>query len=69
MNDNEAFKWFQLAAQNDNSDAAYLLGECYASGLGVDLDLQADYGWFHVMRPRLMDNLIEEIGDSAWAVY
>lgn len=35
----------------------------------LDLDLQADYGWFHVMRPRLMDNLIEEIGDSAWAVY
>lgn len=29
----------------------------------------ADYGWFHVMRPRLMAGMIAEIGESAWAVY
>lgn len=32
-------------------------------------ELQADYGWFHVMRPRLMEGLIGQIGETAWAVY
>lgn len=35
----------------------------------LDLDLKADYGWFHVMRPRLMKGLIGEVGETAWAVY
>jgi DNA-binding Lrp family transcriptional regulator len=34
-----------------------------------ELDLQADYGWFHIMRPRLVKGLIGEIGETAWAVY
>ena len=37
-----------------------------------ELDLNhasVDYGWFHVMRPRLMKSLIAEIGETAWAVY
>lgn len=34
-----------------------------------ELDLQADYGWFHIMRPRLVKGLIAEIGETAWAVY
>jgi len=35
----------------------------------LPLDLAADYGWFHVMRPRLMEGLIGQIGETAWAVY
>lgn len=38
-------------------------------GLQDELDLQADYGWFHIMRPRLVKGLIAEIGETAWAVY
>ena len=35
----------------------------------LPLDLQADYGWFHIMKPRLVKGLIGEIGETAWAVY
>lgn len=35
----------------------------------AELDLGIDYGWFHVMRPRLLKGLIGEIGETAWAVY
>ena len=35
----------------------------------AELDLAVDYGWFHVMRPRLMQGLIEQVGETAWAVY
>lgn len=35
----------------------------------LDLDLRADYGWFHVMKPRLAAGLIAQIGETAWAVY
>jgi biotin operon repressor len=34
-----------------------------------ELDLATDYGWFHVMRPRLLKGLIAEVGETAWAVY
>lgn len=40
-------------------------GELPLGALGI----QADYGWFHIMRPRLMQGLIGEIGETAWAVY
>lgn len=35
----------------------------------LPLDLHADYGWFHIMKPRLVKGLIAEIGETAWAVY
>jgi len=35
----------------------------------LPLDLHADYGWFHIMKPRLVGGLIGEIGETAWAVY
>lgn len=35
----------------------------------LPLDLGVDYGWFHVMKPRLVKGLISEIGETAWAVY
>ena len=31
--------------------------------------LSADYGWFHVMKPRIMAGLIKDIGETAWATY
>jgi hypothetical protein len=34
-----------------------------------ELDLQAEYGWFHVMRPRILKGLLAEVGETAWAVY
>ncbi len=33
------------------------------------LDLEVDYGWFHIMKPRLLAGLIAEVGEPAWAVY
>jgi DNA-binding transcriptional ArsR family regulator len=37
--------------------------------MGEQLDLGIDYGWFHVLRARVMDGLISEIGETALAVY
>lgn len=34
-----------------------------------ELDLQADYGWMHVMRARILKGLLSDIGETAWAVY
>jgi hypothetical protein len=34
-----------------------------------ELDLGVDYGWFHIMRPRLLKGLIADVGETAWAVY
>ena len=33
--DAEAFKWFELAANQGNAKAQYYLGECYLKGFGV----------------------------------
>lgn len=33
------------------------------------MDLRAEYGWFHVMKPQLVKGLIKEIGETSWAVY
>jgi hypothetical protein len=39
------------------------------AGEGAFSDLRADYGWFHVMRSRIMAGLVAEIGFPAVATY
>ena len=39
------------------------------AGEGESIDLRAEYGWFHVMRSRIMDGLVAEIGFPAMATY
>lgn len=50
-----AFKWYTLSAQNGNMDAQYNLAYCYKNGCGVEQDLDkartiytqlADSGYF-----------------------
>jgi TPR repeat protein len=46
MNDSEAFKFFLLAAEAGNSEAMLEVGDRYASGRGVDRNLELAFPWF-----------------------
>ncbi|KAI8887861.1 HCP-like protein [Backusella circina FSU 941] len=41
-----AFKWIMLAAQQQNSEAQFKLGDLYAFGQGVEKDESTAYGWY-----------------------
>lgn len=41
-----ALKWARKAAEQGNARAEYLIGECYASGLGVAEDIKEAVKWF-----------------------
>lgn len=46
VNENEAFKFFLLAAEAGNSEAMLEVGDRYASGRGVDRNLESAFPWF-----------------------
>lgn len=48
----EAFKWFQLAAEGGNADGAYRLGHMLATGLGRPKDAVAAAKWYRVAAER-----------------
>ena len=42
----EAVKWYSYAAEDDNSDAIFVLGVCHAKGRGVRQDWDRAHGYF-----------------------
>ena len=42
----EAVKWYRLAANQDDPDCQFFLGEMYFMGQGVTQDLIQAYMWF-----------------------
>jgi uncharacterized protein len=42
----EAVKWFRKAAEQDNADAQYNLGQCFVIGEGVGKDFEEAAKWF-----------------------
>ena len=42
----EAFKWYKMAAQQDNPKAQYALGAMYEEGRGTDKDLEEAIMWY-----------------------
>ena len=46
QNNDEALKWFRMAAELDNPDAQYALGSMYYLGDGVQQDYVLAYMWF-----------------------
>lgn len=45
-NKSEAFKWFKMAANSDNSEAQMCLGCCYQKGYGVEIDKNKALKWY-----------------------
>jgi hypothetical protein len=43
-----AFKWFELAAQQNHAEAQYSLGVMYRTGQGVPIDKSKAYVWFNL---------------------
>ena len=48
QDDQQAIKWYRLAAENESFRAQYNLGEMYAKGQGVPKDLQKASKWFRL---------------------
>jgi len=46
QSDFEAFKWWQMAANQGDADAQYNLGVMYRDGLGVESDAEKSMQWF-----------------------
>ena len=44
-NDQEAFKWFSLAAKQNDPEAQYNVGTMYAKGKGVQQNMQEALIW------------------------
>jgi TPR repeat protein len=45
-NKSEAFKWFKMSANSNNSEAQMCLGCCYQKGYGVEIDLNKALEWY-----------------------
>lgn len=45
-NPNEAFKWYQKAADEGNVEAMKSLGDCYQKGMGVNKNLKEGFEWY-----------------------
>jgi len=43
-----AFRWFELAAQQNHAEAQFSLGVMYRSGQGVPVDKSKAYTWFNL---------------------
>ncbi len=46
QDDNEAARWFRLAAHQDHVEAQYTLGYMYEHGQGVTADIENAKGWY-----------------------
>ncbi len=44
--DEEAVRWFRMAAEQDHTSAQYYLGHAYLNGLGVEEDHEEALKWF-----------------------
>ncbi|MBR2147467.1 MAG: SEL1-like repeat protein [Muribaculaceae bacterium] len=47
-NNDEAFRWFKIAADKGNSKAQYYTGKCYFNGWGVDKDKTEAVRWYRM---------------------
>ncbi|CAI2166978.1 19844_t:CDS:2 [Funneliformis geosporum] len=44
----KAFKYYQMSANQNNSDGQYNLAECYRNGLGIEKDLKKAMYWYQI---------------------
>ena len=42
----KAFEWYSKAADNDDADAMFKIGECYSNGDGVAKDKEKAFEWY-----------------------
>ena len=60
QNSQEAFKWYQIAANHRNSKAQKALGELYEKGEGTTKDYVLAYMWYELYDSYVLTSLSNE---------